>query len=103
MTPEGIVAARLKRRIASVGGECRKVAWEGRIGAPDLLVMANGRHVFVETKAEGQVPRPSQEREFTRLRRLGGCHVMVVSCDDEIDAVLSYLGVARTKEGCRYV
>lgn len=88
MTSEHKIAQVLKQRIVALGGECRKISWEGRANAPDLLILINGQHFFVETKAPGQVPRPAQTREFERLRTLGGCAVIVISCPEEIDNFL---------------
>ena len=33
------VEAHLVKRVEELGGECRKVKWIGRVGAPDRLVM----------------------------------------------------------------
>lgn len=50
MTPEGKIQSHLMKRVKAVGGFCRKVAWEGRAGAPDLIIIINGKIVFVEVK-----------------------------------------------------
>lgn len=85
MTPEGRIVAHIKKIVTASGGAVRKVSWEGRIGAPDLLILAGGRHWWVECKAPGKSPRPSQVREFAALECLGGCRVMVFSSADEFD------------------
>ncbi len=49
------------------GIECRRVQWQGRDGAPDLLVFVNGG-VWIETKAPGQKVRANQAREHQKMR-----------------------------------
>lgn len=83
MTPEGRIVCYIKKVITAHGGAVRKVSWEGRAGAPDLLIMIGGRHWFIECKAPGESPRPSQTREFSIMEHLGGCRVEVI---DSVDA-----------------
>ena len=70
-TPEHSVAQALTRAAADAGLMARKLRWEGRIGAPDYIILASGRAFFVETKAPGEKPRPSQLAEFARLEKCG--------------------------------
>lgn len=79
-TPEGRVSAALRQCVINAGGEIRKVQWQGRVGAPDWLVMLQGGAVFVETKAPGEVPRRSQIVEFQRISRASGIPVLVLDC-----------------------
>lgn len=77
----------------------RKLAYIGRRGAPDRMVVWGERYRcgdafpyateidFVELKAPGQKPDPHQEREHARLRALG-CNVFVL---DSIEAVDTYI------------
>lgn len=92
-TPEGRVSAALRQAVISYGGEIRKVLWQGRVGAPDWLVMLCGSALFVETKAQGCVPRRSQMVEFSRIYRACGIPVLVIDraeyAEDIIDALLS--------------
>lgn len=83
MTPEGRIVCHIKKTVTSAGGAVRKVSWEGRAGAPDLLIMIGGRHWFIECKAPGESPRPSQTREFSIMKNVGGCCVEVI---DSVDA-----------------
>lgn len=92
MTPEGRLVAAIRRDITRRGGICRKCAWEGVAGAPDLLVMMHGRHIWLECKAPGEKPRPLQIREHDRMRSMGGCIVYVV------DNLQDYYGIM-AKEG----
>lgn len=77
-TPEGRVSAALRQCVINAGGEIRKVQWQGRVGAPDWLVMLKGGAVFVETKAPGEVPRRSQIVEFRRLYHASAIPVLVL-------------------------
>lgn len=77
-TPEGRVSAALRQCVINAGGEIRKVQWQGRVGAPDWLVMMWGGAVFVETKAPGEVPRASQIVEFRRIKHASGIPVLVL-------------------------
>lgn len=91
--PEGRVSAALRQAVIRYGGEIRKVQWQGRVGAPDWLVMLCGSALFVETKAPGDVPRCSQMVEFSRISRASGIPVLVIDraayAIDIIDALLS--------------
>ena len=91
-TPEGRVSAALRQAVIKCGGEIRKVLWQGRVGAPDWLVMLCGSATFVETKAPGEVPRRSQIVEFRRIYRASGIPVLVIDraadAIDIIDALL---------------
>lgn len=79
------VVAYFKKRVKELGGEVRKVRWEGRRGAPDNRVMlprsSLTRAFWVEFKAPGLLPEPHQLREHTRMRRLG----------ERVEVVDSYL------------
>lgn len=87
-TPEGSVSAALRQVVINCGGEIRKVQWQGRVGAPDWLVMLFGGVVFVETKAPGEVPRRSQIVEFRRIYRASGIPVLVIDrAEDAIDII----------------
>ena len=74
----------LVQRVKELGGECRKVQWVGRRGAPDRLVMLplleinqknfkcrKHRTIWVELKAPGVKPEAHQLREHKRMRRMG--------------------------------
>lgn len=87
-TPEGRVSAALRQAVINYGGEIRKVQWQGRVGAPDWLVMLFGSAIFVETKAIGERPRKSQLVEFGRIERASGIPVLVIDrAEDAIDII----------------
>jgi hypothetical protein len=90
---EGPIEAYLVDEVVRRKGRIRKLAWIGRIGAPDRLVWWPGpRHGFVECKgrrADGSAParNPPQEREIARLRA-DGWRVYVVETRTEVDRAL---------------
>ncbi|MBQ2329120.1 MAG: VRR-NUC domain-containing protein [Oscillospiraceae bacterium] len=88
MTPEGKVVAYIRRRVRELGGACRKCAWEGHIGAPDLFVMLWGRHFWIECKAPGKSPREIQLREHEVMREIGGCKVFVADSQETAERIL---------------
>ena len=68
------------------GGEVRKLAYIGRRGAPDrLLVLPYGRVFFVELKRPGKDADDHQAREHQRLRRIGA-DVRVLDTLEAVDA-----------------
>jgi hypothetical protein len=87
------IAAYLTKRVTEIGGIYRKVSWEGRSDAPDYLVMVGGAHFFIETKAPGEKPRPSQIREFTKMFDYGGITTRVVSTFWEVDDFIRMVSV----------
>lgn len=87
------VAEYLKKRVTEYGGIYRKVSWEGRSDAPDYLIMIGGAHFFIETKAPGERPRPSQIREFTKMFDYGGIATRVVSTFWEVDDFIRMVSV----------
>jgi hypothetical protein len=103
--PERKIEAYLVKRVEALGGEVRKVAWIGRRGAPDRLVMmpqqcvgiewpsgivhASLNTIWVELKAPGKKPEPHQAREHKRMRKMG----QRVEVIDSIEGVDSLLGV----------
>ncbi len=68
-------------------GTTRKVKWEGRKHAPDLLILLPLSSCWVETKAPGKAARLGQLREHTRLRASG----MKVFVLDSVDAVNNWV------------
>lgn len=65
----------LVARIKALGGECRKVQWVGRRGAPDRLVMLPADQplttAWIELKRPGEVAEPHQAREHERMGKMG--------------------------------
>lgn len=78
----------LVKAVAVAGGECRKVQWIGRRGAPDRLVLLpNGVIWWVELKAPSKKPEPHQEREHKRMRAMGQT-VVVIDSLEQIERLL---------------
>jgi len=100
---ESTIEHRLVKRVKELGGEVRKVKWEGRRGAPDRLVMLPKFHavgawldrtIWVELKKPGRAATfPStphehaQHREHERMRKMGQ-RVEVVDSFERIEEIL---------------
>jgi hypothetical protein len=89
----------LVKRVKALGGECRKIQWIGRRGAPDRLVMLPrwlgpahinhiGQTVWVELKAPGVKAEPHQLREHVRMRKMGQ-RVEVIDSIEAVEALLA--------------
>jgi hypothetical protein len=89
---ESEVEKHLVKRVKELGGECRKVQWIGRKGAPDRLVMlgqfGKPAAIWVELKAPGEKPKPHQMREHLRMRELGQC-VRVIDSIEGVEELLA--------------
>lgn len=90
MTKEGRVQKYAKDRFEALGGLVRKIVYEGRNGAPDLLVLLPGGIIwFVEVKKdESTKPDPHQLREHERMRKRGA-NVFVVGSIKQIDTLIA--------------
>lgn len=110
---EADIEQRLVKRVKALGGECRKVTWAGRRGAPDRLVMlppkrGDGAHepydifnpdfwgqtIWIELKAPGgaatfpkNAHERAQHREHERMRKMGQ-RVEVVDSYERIEEIL---------------
>lgn len=85
---ESEIEQHLVDTVQFLGGEIRKVQWIGRNGAPDRLVMLpEGRLLWIELKAPGKTPSPVQLREHAKMARCGQ-HVHVVDSIEGVDEVL---------------
>lgn len=92
MTPEGKLVAAIRNRIKALGGQVRKCSWEARAGAPDLLIMIQGTHFWIECKAPGEKPRLVQAREIAVMQRVGGCSVYVCDSVESFEGILKMRG-----------
>ena len=90
MTKEGRVQKYAKDRFEALGGLVRKIVYEGRNGAPDLLVVLPGGVVwFVEVKKdENTEPEAHQLREHKRLRKRDA-NVFVVGSFKQVDDLIA--------------
>jgi len=85
----------LVERVKALGGEVRKVVWQGRRGAPDRLVMLPWVEgdltppvIWVELKASGVKPEAYQLREHERMRKMGQ-RVVVIDSIEGVEELLS--------------
>jgi hypothetical protein len=67
------VSRYLNKRVKELGGEVRRVTWQGRRNAPDKLVLLPCYNVafFAEEKRPGKLPTRAQTREHERMRACG--------------------------------
>lgn len=97
---ESQIEKHLVKRVKELGGECRKVQFIGRRGAPDRLVMLPFRSVrvscdaewfnctiWVELKVPGVKPEPHQLREHERMRKMGQ-RVVVIDSIEGVEELL---------------
>lgn len=89
MTPEGRIVKHFIKECERRGWEQRKLSYEGRVGAPDRLLLAPGYHALIEFKAYGQVPTAMQVREHIKLRR-SGMEVFVCDTLDSLKALMTH-------------
>ncbi len=82
---ESDVVKHLKKVVKEMRGTTRKVKWEGRKHAPDLLVLLPLSSCWVETKAPGKAARLGQLREHARLRE-SGMQVFLLDSVVSVDA-----------------
>lgn len=99
-TPEGKIEDYFVARCENSGALVRKLAYVGRRGAPDRMVVWPQEEPplfggprrspvdFVELKAPGKKPDPHQEREHERLRALG-CNVHVIDSKEAVDRYIA--------------
>lgn len=81
---ESVIEKRLKKEIKKIGGKALKFVSPGMSGVPDRIVlMPQGRIVFVELKAPGKKRRKLQEYRAKELQNLG----FRVECIDSIEGV----------------
>lgn len=86
---ENTIERYLRKRVRAAGGKCYKFICPGHIGAPDrLCIFPGGRIFFVETKAPGGEPRPSQLAFHRELAAIG----VTVRVIDTRDKVNDFIG-----------
>ena len=85
---ESDVVKHLKKVVREMRGTTRKVKWEGRKHAPDLLVLLPMTSCWVETKAPKKGATLGQLREHVRMRASG----MKVFVLDSVESVNTWRG-----------
>lgn len=80
------VELHLRRSVLKMGGLCMK--WTGSMGVPDrILILPEGRIIFVEVKTKGGKLSAIQDVVHATLRD-HGCDVRVVWTKEEVDQLL---------------
>lgn len=77
----------LVKRVEALGGQCVKLKFINRRGAPDRVVLLPGRHLLIELKTTGLKAEAHQLREHERLRA-AGFEVYVIDSFEKVDEVL---------------
>ena len=90
MVRERDIERKLKKRVEGMGGICFKFL-SGESGVPDrLCLFYPGRVVFVELKRPGEKPRPLQQRQIDKIRKLG-FRVEVIDSEQGIEELIQSL------------
>lgn len=85
---ESSIEKRLKKEIEKIGGKALKFVSPGTTGIPDRIVLLpQGKIIFVELKAPGKKLRVLQEYRAKELRALG----FKVKVIDSIEGVINFV------------
>lgn len=89
MGKEKTVEGHLMDEVKKLGGKCYKFVSPGNNGVPDrIVVLPPGRVYFVETKAPGKVPRPSQLAVHREMAGMG-VRVRVLDSKAAVDSFIA--------------
>ncbi|MFP7271993.1 VRR-NUC domain-containing protein [Bacillus safensis] len=89
VTREKDIEKYLREQVKRIKGVAYKFESPGNIGVPDRLVLLPGGKVyFVELKAPGRKPRPTQIRQQKRIKDLGN-EVYVIDSFVGVDVFIS--------------
>ncbi len=81
----------LRNRVKKAGGKAYKWESPGNLGVPDRIVVFPGNNIyFVELKAPGKKPRPTQEKQMGDLRKFG-CRVSVIDTKERVDQFIDLM------------
>ncbi|UUZ96006.1 VRR-NUC domain-containing protein [Paenibacillus sp. P25] len=90
---ESTLEQRLVREVKKIGGIAPKWVSPGNNGVPDrIVILPNGRTVYVEMKAPGEKPTALQERWVKRLRAMGH-KVYVLDSAEAIDRFIEEVNI----------
>jgi VRR-NUC domain. len=85
---ESVIEKRLKKEIEKIGGKALKFVSPGMSGVPDRIVLLpQGKIVFVELKAPGKKLKKMQKYRAKKLQTLG----FRVECIDSIRGVQDFI------------
>lgn len=77
------IELRLTREVKRIGGLCPKWVSPGNNGVTDrIVILPNGRTIYVETKAPGKPLKPLQRKWAKELIKRGHMHYKIDSYDD---------------------
>ncbi|NHN33524.1 VRR-NUC domain-containing protein [Paenibacillus agricola] len=86
---ESTLERRLVREVERIGGQAPKWVSPGNRGVPDrLVILPDGRTLYVEMKAPGKPLSPLQAKWAKTLRELGH-GVYKIDCNDGIDRFIA--------------
>ena len=92
MEREREIERKLKKRVESTGGWCLKFL-SSISGVPDrICLFPEGKAVFVELKRHGEKPRPLQQRQIGKIRKLG-FRVEVIDSEEGIEELIHSVGI----------
>lgn len=85
---ERVIEEYLRNRVKAEGGRAYKFVSPGNTGVPDRIVlMPEGRIVFVELKAPGKKPTALQKLQHKRIQDLG-FKVLVIDSKEKVDKLI---------------
>ncbi|AKA68528.1 VRR-NUC domain-containing protein [Clostridium scatologenes] len=86
---ESVIERKLKKQIELIGGKALKFVSPGVSGVPDRIVLLpQGKIIFVELKAPGKKRRKLQEYRTKELQTLG----FRVECIDSFESINKFIG-----------
>lgn len=86
---ESTLERRLVREVKDIGGLALKWTSPGNRGVPDrLVILPNGRTIYVEMKAPGKPLQPLQAKWARTLRGMGH-RVYKIDSHDDIDLFIA--------------
>lgn len=86
---ESTLEQRLVSEVKRIGGKAPKWVSPGNRGVPDrLIILPNGKTIFVEMKAPGKPLEPLQEKWAKTLRDLGH-NVFKIDSNEDIDKFIA--------------
>lgn len=95
MTPEAKVTQSIVKALEKLKAEGRNIWWVKlhggpmqRVGLPDLLVVLDGRAIFLEVKSDVGVATKIQEHTIEQLQKAGAVAEVVRSADEAVQAIL---------------
>jgi len=87
---EKVIEAYLRDNVKTLGGKAYKFVSPGTAGVPDRLVLLpNGKAVFIELKATGKKATALQEAQHRKIRNLN-FEVFTIDRKTEVDKFIDH-------------